>query len=102
MYIAVSGLFNDYHELPQVMDAVDTLMNNKFYETGRYIFSDNISEDTPVLVQIDDDALMKQMKQDIKMKDITFYGYILMHCVRNTGGSRTSHIYTSSLYFPIC
>lgn len=38
MYIAVSGLFNDYHELPQVMDAVDTLMNNKFYETGRYIF----------------------------------------------------------------
>lgn len=72
MYIAVSGLFNDYHELPQVMDAVDTLMNNKFYETGRYIFSDNVSEDTPVLVQIDDDALMKQMKQDIKMKDITF------------------------------
>lgn len=38
MYIAVSGLFNDYHELPQVMDEVDTLMNNKFYETGRYIF----------------------------------------------------------------
>ena len=31
MYIAVSGLFNDYHELPQVMDEVDTLMNNKFY-----------------------------------------------------------------------
>ena len=73
MYIAVSGLFNDYHELPQVMDAVDTLMNNKFYETGRYIFSDNISEDTPVLVQIDDDALMKQMKQDIKPNPI-FYG----------------------------
>ena len=70
MYIAVSGLFNDYHELPQVMDAVETLMNNKFYETGRYIFSDNISEDTPVLVQIDDDALMKQLKQDIKMKDV--------------------------------
>ena len=54
MYIAVSGLFNDYHELPQVMDEVDTLMNNKFYETGRYIFSDNVSEDTPVLVQIDE------------------------------------------------
>lgn len=71
MYIAVSGLFNDYHELPQVMDEVDTLMNNKFMRQED-IFSDNVSEDTPVLVQIDDDALMKQMKQDIKMKDITF------------------------------
>lgn len=103
MYIAVSGLFNDYHELPQVMDAVDTLMNNKFYETGRYIFSDNISEDTPVLVQIDDDALMKQMKQDIKMKDITF---LRIHfdalCKKYRGQSNFSHIYTSSSYFPIC
>ena len=84
------------------MDEVDTLMNNKFYETGRYIFSDNVSEDTPVLVQIDDDALMKQMKQDIKMKDITFLRIHLMHCVRNTGDSRTSRIYTLNSYFPIC
>ena len=99
MYIAVSGLFNDYHELPQVMDAVDTLMNNKFYETGRYIFSDNISEDTPVLVQIDDDALMKQMKQDIKMKDITF---LRIHfdalCKKYRGQSNFSHIYIKFVF----
>ena len=99
MYIAVSGLFNDYHELPQVMDAVDTLMNNKFYETGRYIFSDNVSEDTPVLVQIDDDALMKQMKQDIKMKDITF---LRIHfdalCKKYRGQSNFSHIYIKFVF----
>ena len=99
MYIAVSGLFNDYHELPQVMDTVDTLMNNKFYETGRYIFSDNISEDTPVLIQIDDDALMKQMKQDIKMKDITF---LRIHfdalCKKYRGQSNFSHIYIKFVF----
>ena len=99
MYIAVSGLFNDYHELPQVMDEVDTLMNNKFYETGRYIFSDNVSEDTPVLVQIDDDALMKQMKQDIKMKDITF---LRIHfdalCKKYRGQSNFSHIYIKFVF----
>lgn len=64
-----------------------------------YIFSDNISEDTPVLVQIDDDALMKQMKQDIKMKDITF---LRIHfdalCKKYRGQSNFSHIYIKFVF----
>lgn len=63
------------------------------------IFSDNISEDTPVLVQIDDDALMKQMKQDIKMKDITF---LRIHfdalCKKYRGQSNFSHIYIKFVF----
>ena len=52
------------------MDMLEALMENRFYRPDVYVYSEDISEETPVLVQIDDDTLMKQMKQDIKMKDI--------------------------------
>ena len=54
----------------QAVDMLEALMENKFYRPDVYVYSEDISEETPVLVQIDDDTLMKQMKQDIKMKDI--------------------------------
>ena len=44
------------------MDELEALMNNKFYQMDRYIYSNYVNEQTPVLVQIDDDALMKQME----------------------------------------
>ena len=52
-----------------------------------------------MLVQIDDDALMKQMKQDIKMKDITF---LRIHfdalCKKYRGQSNFSHIYIKFVF----
>ena len=59
MYAAVSDVFSDYHKLSDVMDELESLMNNKFYQMDRYIYSDYVNEQTPMLVQIDDDALMK-------------------------------------------
>ena len=49
---------------------LDALIEYWFYRPVAFVYSEDISEETPVLVQIDDDTLMKQMKQDIKMKDI--------------------------------
>lgn len=69
-HFAISGEIDDYEKIPQTMDMLEALMENKFYRPDVYVYSEDISEETPVLVQIDDDTLMKQMKQDIKMKDI--------------------------------
>lgn len=69
-HIAISGELNGYENIPKTMDMLESLMENKFYRPDIYVYSDSISEETPVLVQIDDDTLMKQMKQDIKMKDV--------------------------------
>ena len=52
-----------------------------------------------MLVQIDDDALMKQMKQDIKMKDVTF---LRIHfealCKKYRGQTNFSHIYIKFVF----
>ena len=69
-HFAISGEIDDYEKIPQTMDMLEALMENKFYRPDVYVYSEDISGETPVLVQIDDDTLMKQMKQDIKMKDI--------------------------------
>lgn len=99
MYAAVSDVFSDYHKLSGVMDELEALMNNKFYQMDRYIYSDYVNEQTPVLVQIDDDALMKQMKQDIKMKDVTF---LRIHfealCKKYRGQNNFSHIYIKFVF----
>ena len=99
MYAAVSDVFSDYHKLSGVMDELEALMNNKFYQMDRYIYSNYVNEQTPVLVQIDDDALMKQMKQDIKMKDVTF---LRIHfealCKKYRGQSNFSHIYIKFVF----
>ena len=99
MYAAVSDVFSDYHKLSGVMDELEALMNNKFYQMDRYIYSDYVNEQTPVLVQIDDDALMKQMKQDIKMKDVTF---LRIHfeelCKKYRSQTNFSHIYIKFVF----
>lgn len=99
MYAALSDIFDDYKEIPKVMDELEVLMENKFYQTDRFVFSNCISNDTPVLVQIDDDTLMKQMKQDIKMKDVAF---LRVHfdalCKKYRGQSNFSHIYIKFVF----
>lgn len=70
-HIAISGEVVDYSQLPKTMDLLERLMENKFYQPEIYVYTDGVSEETPALVQTDDDTLMKQMKQDIKMKDIS-------------------------------
>ena len=70
-HIAISGEVEDYAKLPELMDTLDELMENKFYQPEIYVYSAGVSKETPELVQTDDDTLIKQMKQDTKMKDIS-------------------------------
>ncbi|MDO5402931.1 MAG: helix-turn-helix domain-containing protein, partial [Eubacteriales bacterium] len=70
-YVAVSDYVESHEQIPDTMDYLDELMENRFYHSDVYVFSSKKSKETPELVQIDDDTLMKQIKQDMKMKDIS-------------------------------
>ena len=71
-FLAISSHIDDIKDLSKALDEAELLMENKFYQSGEYIFMSGHDENTsPVIAQIEDDTLMKQMKQDIKMKDIS-------------------------------
>lgn len=70
-FVAVSSVINGIEGIPTGIDELDTLMENKFYHQGCNVFYTGMRMDDTAIIQIDDDTLMKQMKQDIKMKDVS-------------------------------
>ncbi len=70
-YIAISESLDGIDSVASQMEELEELMENKFYQDSNYVFTKEITDQTPTIVQIDDDTLMKQMKQDIKMKDVS-------------------------------
>lgn len=70
-YIALSSELTDYMDIPRGMEEIELLMENKFYQTGQYVFlpikKENEKNDQQPLLE---DTLIKEMQQDIKMKDI--------------------------------
>lgn len=70
-YIAISSPFVDSKDISQAFNNAETIMENRFYQTETRIFMASEEGESSSDVQIDDDTVMKQMKQDIKMKDTT-------------------------------
>ena len=72
VYIAVSAAISDSSQIPTVFEQTENIMENRFYQNDIRIFMTS-SEDSGSSTDehIDDDTIMKQMKQDIKMKDAT-------------------------------
>lgn len=56
-------------EIGRCFEALEERMEDRFYETEYRIFLENGKGANPP-VQMDDDTLMKNMRQDIRMKDI--------------------------------
>ena len=98
-YIAVSSDIDRPEDMKQKVDELDELMDNKFYHPEIRVFYPNMESDSSGMIQFDDDTLMKQMKQDIKMKDITF---LRIHfdalCKKYRGQSNFSHIYIKFVF----
>ncbi len=69
-YAAVSSEVEGVEGIWAGIEEMDTLMENKFYQHGCSVFYAGMSSDDTAIIQVDDDTLMKQMKQDIKMKDV--------------------------------
>jgi len=52
------------------LGAAEQLMERRFYHTGNHVFLPFQEEQSEVLVQIDAEILIRQIQQDIRMKDL--------------------------------
>ena len=68
-YIAISRAFTDDKDITSAFEETESLMENRFYQTDTKIYLSYENGQSTADGNIDDDTLMKQMKQDIKMKD---------------------------------
>ena len=68
-YIAISKEFEDTRYITSAFEEAESLMENRFYETESKVYISYADDQVSIDEHIDDDTLMKQMKQDIKMKD---------------------------------
>ncbi|MDO5520537.1 MAG: response regulator [bacterium] len=71
-YIAVSNQWETgAKSLAMVFDEVEERMEDKFYDVDKHIFLPENTKEDGEDTSIDDDTYIKQMAQDIKMKDVT-------------------------------
>lgn len=68
-YIAVSRTFSKTEDIPEAFEEAENLMENRFYQSETKVYLSYENGQSPLNGPMDDDTLMKQMKQDIKMKD---------------------------------
>lgn len=68
-FAAVSSVFEGCANMSKAMEELDTLMENKFYYKPGEVFYTGMNINDVETVSVDDDTIMKQMKQSLKMKD---------------------------------
>lgn len=91
-YVAVSSGLKDGTQLGERCQELELLMENRFYDLEcREYMAENEAERAED-VRLDDDTLMKQMKQDIRTKDILSLkehcGRLFQNCSQNVGFSQ--------------
>lgn len=69
-YIAVSGYSKGALDLASCYEGLETLMENKFYQPESKVFLENEEKEEGEEIDLEDDVLMKQIQQDIKVKDM--------------------------------
>ena len=69
-YIAVSKPLKNIDELSKTFENLELLMENKFYQPEQHVFVEIEEGGNNLLAQINDDILLKQIRQDLRMKDI--------------------------------
>ncbi|MBQ2744400.1 MAG: response regulator [Lachnospiraceae bacterium] len=99
VYVAVSKSFEKHEEIVGAFEDTETLMENRFYQNDTKIYLPYENEESPLLVQIDDDTLMKQMKQDIKMKDaISLREHFDKLCLKYRSKTDFSQVYIKFIF----
>lgn len=99
VYIAVSRPFSKHEEIVKAFEETENLMENRFYQNDTRIYLPYENGQSPLLVQIDDDTLMKQMKQDIKMKDAAgLREHFEKMCVKYRSKTDFSQVYIKFIF----
>lgn len=69
-YIAISSQIHGKEELSTKFQEVEQMMEKKFYQTCKAIYTAESEEDKEQEEELDDDSLVKQIYSDLKMKDV--------------------------------
>ncbi len=70
LYVAISKELSKETNMQKEIEELESLMENKFYYTDKYIFTVDNQINLEDENEEDDDSILKQMRQDIKLKDI--------------------------------
>lgn len=70
-YISISSQINSATEIGKAMEELEVLLENKFYHQNSQVFYKGMEKDNEAIVLMEDDTLIKQMKQNVKMKDVS-------------------------------
>ncbi len=98
-YVAISSELKSPEQIPNAMDEMELLMENKFYHPEIMIYYYNMEQNSGDIIQFEDDTLMKQMKQDIKMKDISgLKEHFSRFCAKYRNKTEYSQIYIKFLF----
>lgn len=69
-YAAISSEFMDSYSMRAAMEELDSLIEDKFYYSPGEVFLADKENDNDAGISIEDDMLIKKIKQAIKLKDI--------------------------------
>ncbi len=98
-FIAISSQVNGMADIGSRVDELDDIMENKFYHKDCRVFYEGMSCNEGSMIQVDDDTLMKQMRQDIKMKDTgSLRGHFDRFCVKYSNKTNFSQVYIKFLF----
>lgn len=101
-FLAVSGEITPDGELYDAFAQTEQLMERRFYHTGNHVFLPFQEEQSEVLVQIDAEILIRQIQQDIRMKDLeSLREHFDQFCEKYEHQTIFSQIYIKFM-FPIC
>ena len=67
-YMAVSSRIGAWRDIPDVYRKLDSLMEEKFYRTGRYIFCED--PENPGKAAVEEGQLMGMLEKDIRNRDM--------------------------------
>lgn len=97
-YVGVSEEFSGAENIYSQMEKLEKVMENKFFLTGNHVFL--VAENQVEYArQMDDNTLFKQMRQDIKMKDIpALKNHFQFVCQRYTDKTDYSQVYVKFIF----
>lgn len=98
-FIAISGKIEGYEGITKGMEEMEALMENKFYDRNSNVFYKGMNCENDEAVQTDDDTVIKQMKQDVKMKDAaSLREHFAIFCEKYGGKRVFSQVYVKFLF----
>ena len=98
-YVAISSEITEPDRLSAYVDELDALMENRFYHKEIHVYYTGMESSEESMIQVDDDTLIKQMKQDVKMKDISsLRNHFARFCDKYSRKSDFSQVYIKFLF----